>query len=77
MKIKEIYKYSFILAFRNILGSVASVIFLAAVLVCSIFVIPYMMYAIPVILIVLAYLAVYVHMGKVFGKYVFLETKGY
>ena len=77
LKIKEIYKYSFILAFRNILGSVASVIFLAAVLVCSIFVIPYMMYAIPVILIVLAYLAVYVHMGRVFGKYVFLETKGY
>lgn len=76
LKIKEIYKYSFILAFKNILGSVICIIFLA-VFAYLLFILPYMMYTIPVVAIVIGYLIVYVHMGRVFKKYVFLEEKSY
>lgn len=76
LKIKNIYKYSFVLAFRNILGSVVCVIGLAAFLYFCM-VVPYMMYVIPVIGIVLPYLAVYVYMGGVFNKNVFIDVKDY
>lgn len=76
LKIKEIYKYSFILSFKNILGSVVSVIFIALT-AYLLFTLPYMMYTIPVIAIALVYTIAYVHMGRVFKKYVFLEEKSY
>ena len=39
--------------------------------------VPYMMYTIPLIALSLSYLAVYVYMGRVFNKYVFIDVKDY
>ena len=80
LTIKEIYKYSFLLAFRCFLGSVACVLGLAIylVLIYLLFVNipdPIFLLLFFVFMVTLPYLAVYVYMGSAFDKYVYLELK--
>ncbi len=73
---KDLYKFSFMLAFRNMLGSVVTVITFAAFIYLAMTV-PYLMYTVPFVLLVLPYLGAYTYIGDVFNKQVFIDTKDY
>lgn len=78
LKLKEIYKYSAILAFKNLFGTVALIFF---TLLCAyiLFSLPtiYSIVSVPVFMLSFVYLVIYVHMGWVFNRNVFLDTKDY
>ena len=76
LKIKEIYKFSAILAFRNLFGTIALIFFVIAMMFFIVSV-PFMQYLIPVVFISFTYLVIYVHMGWVFNRSVFLDVKDY
>lgn len=76
LKIKEIYKYSAILAFRNLFGTLA-LIFFTLLCVYAVLVVPYVQYTVPVLLLSFVYLIIYIHLGWVFNRNVFLDVKEY
>ncbi len=77
LTIKEIYKYSFILAFRNMLGSMVTMLSIAALIWFALVYIDIriMLFMLLIVGLVVPYLAMYVFVGRVFKKYVFLELK--
>lgn len=76
LKIKEIYKYSAILAFKNLFGTLA-LIFFVLLCVYAVLVVPYVQYTVPILMLSFVYLVIYVHLGWVFNRNVFLDTKEY
>ncbi len=74
LTIKEIYKYSAILAFKNLFGTVA-MIFFTLLMIYVVLVVPYMQFAVPLFMLSLVYLVIYVHLGWVFNRHVFLDPK--
>lgn len=79
LTIKEIYKYSLILAFKNFAGTVACIIFTALVIFVMLFMVPQtiMMLLMMAVVPVFVYLVLYVYIGKVFNRNVFIAVKDY
>ncbi len=79
LTIKEIYKFSLILAFRDFFGSMALTVIIGIVLFLLFEFVPTLAFWIlmGIVLIVFFYLIIYVHIGKVLNKNVFLDIKDY
>lgn len=77
LKLKEIYKYSAILAFRNLFGTVALIFFVIFCIWGALYIPLQYMILLSALLLSFVYLVIYVHMGWVFNRNVFLDTKEY
>lgn len=76
LTVKEIYKYSATLAFKDFFGTIALLFFTIGI-TYIVLVTPYMFYVVPVVMLVFVYLVIYVRLGKNFNRYVFLDVKDY
>ena len=80
LKLKDLYRYAFMLSFRCFLGTVvclfACLFYLyAIILLFSVLPDPIFAMLLFAFLIVLPYLGIYVYMGSAFDKYVYLELR--